>query len=99
MTVKARHCCVGYRRAACARYDEISGQLYGEIVDNAPFAVADDFMLDQETHPRAGAIDAALINSPAGARQWGVCTECGMGRVDATDVPRLLDLHSQILTA
>ena len=44
-------------------------------------------------------IDAVLINSPAGARDWGICTECGMGRVDASDVPRLLDLHSQILAS
>jgi hypothetical protein len=43
-------------------------------------------------------IDAVLSNSPAGVRQWGVCTECGMGRVDAGDVPRLLDLHSEILS-
>ena len=44
-------------------------------------------------------IDAALLNSPGGARHWGICTECGMGRVDAPDVPRLLDLHSQILAS
>jgi hypothetical protein len=44
-------------------------------------------------------IDAALINSPSGARHWGICTECGMGRVDAGDVPGLLDLHSQILSS
>ena len=44
-------------------------------------------------------IDAALINSPAGARHWGICTECGMGRVDAGDVARLLDLHSEILSS
>jgi hypothetical protein len=44
-------------------------------------------------------IDAALLNSTAGARDWGICTECGMGRVDAQDVPRLLDLHSQILSS
>jgi hypothetical protein len=42
-------------------------------------------------------IDAVLLNSPGGARRWGICTECGMGRVDTSDVPRLLDLHSQIL--
>jgi hypothetical protein len=42
-------------------------------------------------------IDAALVNSPGGARHRGICTECGMGRVDAADVPRPLDLHSQIL--
>ena len=28
-------------------------------------------------------IDAHLAASPAGARDWGICTECGMGRVDA----------------
>ena len=44
-------------------------------------------------------VDAALINSAGGARHWGICTECGMGRVDADDVPRLLDLHSQILSS
>jgi hypothetical protein len=44
-------------------------------------------------------IDAALAASPGGARDWGICTECGMGRVDAADVPELLDLHSKILNA
>jgi hypothetical protein len=43
-------------------------------------------------------IDTALAVSAGGARDWGICTECGMGRVDATDVPELLDLHSEILT-
>jgi len=42
-------------------------------------------------------IDAALAGSAAGAREWGICTECGMGRVDGDDVPRLLDLHREIL--
>jgi len=32
-------------------------------------------------------------------RGWGICTECGMGRVEASDVPKLLDLHREILTA
>jgi hypothetical protein len=44
-------------------------------------------------------IDAALAGSAGGAREWGICTECGMGRVDAADVPGLLDLHSTILTS
>jgi hypothetical protein len=44
-------------------------------------------------------IDTALLNSPAGARHWGICTECGMGRVDAGDVASLLALHSQILAS
>ncbi|MGO9820777.1 MAG: hypothetical protein ACLPTJ_09030 [Solirubrobacteraceae bacterium] len=42
-------------------------------------------------------IDAALAQSASGARDWGICTECGMGRVDAEDVPTLLDLHAAIL--
>lgn len=44
-------------------------------------------------------IDAALAASPAGARAWGICTECGMGRVATQDIPRLLDLHREILAA
>jgi hypothetical protein len=48
---------------------------------------------------QAGHIDAALADSPGGAREWGICTECGMGRVDAGDVRKLLDLHREILAA
>jgi hypothetical protein len=44
-------------------------------------------------------IDTALAESPGGAREWGVCTECGMGRVAVQDVPRLLDIHHEIITA
>ena len=40
-------------------------------------------------------IDGAL----AGSREWGICTECGMGRADRGDVPRLLDIHREILAA
>jgi hypothetical protein len=42
-------------------------------------------------------IDAHLAASPTGAREWGICTECGMGRVRQSDVPRLLDVHREIL--
>jgi hypothetical protein len=42
-------------------------------------------------------IDAELAQSPSGAREWGICTECGMGRAAAEDVPTLLDLHREIL--
>jgi hypothetical protein len=44
-------------------------------------------------------IDAALLSSPGGSRHWGICTECGMGRVAAGDVPGLLDLHREILAS
>lgn len=46
---------------------------------------------------QARLIDAALAGSPGGVRAWGVCTECGMGRVEREDVPRLLDLHRDAL--
>jgi hypothetical protein len=40
----------------------------------------------------------ALIDAQLGDRPWGICTECGMGRVEREDVTRLLDLHRQIVT-
>ncbi|MGI8712706.1 MAG: hypothetical protein ACR2NR_05875 [Solirubrobacteraceae bacterium] len=51
------------------------------------------------TSEQAKHIDTALAQSSAGAREWGICTECGMGRVAADDVSKLLDLHREILTA
>jgi hypothetical protein len=44
-------------------------------------------------------IDAHLAASPTGVRAWGICTECGMGRVAQADVPKLLDLHRELLAA
>ena len=44
-------------------------------------------------------IDAALAASPDGGRAWGVCTECGMGRVEPGEIPDLLDLHREIIAA
>ena len=44
-------------------------------------------------------IDASLAQSASGRGDWGICTECGMGRVAADDVPGLLDLHRVILEA
>jgi hypothetical protein len=49
------------------------------------------------TGQQAAHIDAHLARTPAGPRAWGICTECGMGRVTADDVPTLLDLHRTIL--
>ncbi len=51
------------------------------------------------TDEQVGLIDARLAESQSGARDWGICTECGMGRVASEEVPRLLDLHRQILEA
>ena len=69
-------------------------ELYFALVPYHPDDQASGTTAEQIQH-----IDAALGNSPAGARAWGICTECGMGRVDARDVPRLLDLHRQILSS
>jgi len=44
-------------------------------------------------------IDAALAASSGGPREWGVCTECGLGRADRDEVPELLDLHREIIAA
>jgi hypothetical protein len=44
-------------------------------------------------------IDAALAASRGGRRDWGICTECGMGRAGRDEVPQLLDLHRQIIAA
>jgi hypothetical protein len=44
------------------------------------------------------AAQEANIDAALGGREWGICTECGMGRVAAEDVPALLDLHREILT-
>ena len=67
-------------------------ELYFALVPYHPDQQAPGTTAEQIEH-----IDAALLTSPGGARHWGICTECGMGRVDAGDVPGLLDLHTQIL--
>jgi len=42
-------------------------------------------------------IDDALATSPGGPRDWGISTECGMGRASREEIPALLDLHREIL--
>ncbi len=69
-------------------------ELYFALVPYHPDDQAPGTTAEQIEH-----IDAALLNSPGGVRHWGICTECGMGRVDAGDVPVLLDLHSQIVAS
>jgi hypothetical protein len=44
-------------------------------------------------------IDAALAASPGGSRDWGICSECGMGRADREEIPGLPGLHRQIVAA
>jgi hypothetical protein len=66
------------------------------------FAVVPYHPADQEpgtTAEQIRLIDRYLAESPAEIREWGICTECGMGRVEREEVPGLLDLHRQILAA
>jgi hypothetical protein len=44
-------------------------------------------------------IDRFLVQHPGigGPIPWGICTECGMARAEREDIPRLLDLHREIL--
>jgi hypothetical protein len=51
------------------------------------------------TNAQVSLIDAALAASPGGGRDWGVCTECGLGRASRDEIPALLDLHGQIISA
>jgi hypothetical protein len=51
------------------------------------------------TEAQVRLIDSALAVSQDGRRHWGICTECGMGRVDRDDIPALPDLHRQIIAA
>ncbi|MEV4316684.1 hypothetical protein [Actinocrispum sp. NPDC049592] len=40
-----------------------------------------------------------LIDQYLPSATWGICTECGMARADRADVPRLIDLHREILAS
>jgi hypothetical protein len=67
-------------------------ELYFALVPYHPAEQAEGTTAEQVRQ-----IDAALAESPSGTRDWGICTECGMGRAAADDVPKLLDLHREII--
>ncbi len=69
-------------------------ELYFALVPYHPDDQPEGTTAEQTRH-----IDAALPESAAGSHEWGICTECGMGRVAGDDVPKLLDLHREILAA
>jgi hypothetical protein len=69
-------------------------ELYFALVPYHPASQAPGTTAEQ-----VALIDAALAGSPAGRRAWGVCTECGMGRAGREEIPVLLDLHREIITA
>lgn len=58
---------------------------------------ADEVAVQWDVAVEFGVLEEAF--APGGPRAWGVCTECGMGRVDRGDVPALLDLHREIIAA
>ena len=68
-------------------------ELYFALVPYYPETQGAGTTAEQIAH-----IDAALAASPAGARSWGVCTECGMGRAEQDKIAGLLDLHSAIMS-
>ena len=43
-------------------------------------------------------IDAALAAGPGAGRDWGICTECGMGRVAGT-IPGAAGPDREIIAA
>ena len=63
----------------------------------APLQVGTDQQADGVTAEQIRIIDDVLARSGAGEREWGICTECGMGRATREEVPTLLDLHRTIL--
>jgi len=69
-------------------------ELYFSLVPYHPEDQPAGTTAEQVTH-----VDAALAQSSAGGRPWGICTECGMGRAAPDEVPMLLDLHREILGA
>ncbi len=50
---------------------------------------------DQE--PGTTTAQASLISRYLRREEWGICTECGLGRAERADVPLLLDKHAEIL--
>lgn len=82
-----------------------------DVRDPAFFAPLADLRVDDATelyfalvpyHPAAqpeGTTEeqVRLIDERLGGREWGICTECGMGRVERDDVLPMLDCHREIL--
>jgi hypothetical protein len=62
-----------------------------------PYHPADQ--ADGTTEEQTRLIDEALAAGPGAGRDWGICTECGMGRVDRDDIPVLLDRYREIIAS
>jgi len=82
-----------------------------DVSDPAYFAPLADLRLPDETElylalvpyhpddqsPGTTEEQIRLVDEHLGSREWGICTECGMGRVEREDVPAMLDAHREIL--
>jgi hypothetical protein len=66
-------------------------QLYFALVPYHP-----DELEAGTTDAQVRHIDEHLAHE-GGAPEWGVCTECGMARAESSDIPRLLDMHREIV--
>ena len=83
-----------------------------QVHDEAFFAPLADLVVDDATelyfalvpyHPSeqadgTTAEQVRVIDHHLGGREWGICTECGMGRVEREDVLPMLDAHREILS-
>jgi hypothetical protein len=68
-------------------------ELYFSLVPYHPAQQAPGTTSAQVMH-----IDHYLAQAAAGPREWGICAECGLGRVDdEEEIKALLDQHSRIL--
>ena len=95
------------------RVDWLSFTVPQDRADEAFFAPIADLLTSPATelyfalvpyHPdrQADGVTAAQValidrHLPAYLGPGGICTECGMARAERTDVPRLIDLHREIL--
>jgi hypothetical protein len=68
-------------------------QIYFALVPYHPDAQESGTTADQ-----VRLVDENLVDHPGnGGVKWGICTECGMARAEREEIPRLLDLHREIL--
>lgn len=70
-------------------------ELYFGIVPYHPDEQEPGILRDQVNH--IDEILAVPTSDGPVAPTWGVCTECGMARAEREDIPRLLDLHRQLV--
>jgi hypothetical protein len=52
-----------------------------------------------EQEPGTTEAQVRLVDEQLGDREWGICTECGMARAEREEIPRLLDLHREIVAS